>query len=60
LPSRQPELPLALDPAATEFFKDGAYRYEGEGKVRSRQEQVNYLAESRLAQKVGKSVDLVT
>src|SRR5262249_16910260 len=32
-------------PAATEFFKDGAYRYEGEGKVRSRQEQVNYLAE---------------
>src|SRR5246127_2612353 len=36
---------LALDPAATEFFKDGAYRYEGEGKVRSRQEQVNYLAE---------------
>src|SRR5262249_49962649 len=36
---------LALAPAATEFFKDGAYRYEGEGKVRSRQEQVNYLAE---------------
>src|SRR5215468_2346995 len=36
---------LALDPAATEFFKDGAYRYEGEGKVRSRQGQVNYLAE---------------
>src|SRR5262249_16027039 len=29
---------LALDPAATEFFKDGAYRYEGEGKVRSRQD----------------------
>src|SRR6516162_3752714 len=35
---------LALDPAASEFFKDGAYRYAGEGKVRSRQEQVNYLA----------------
>jgi enolase len=37
---------LALDPAATEFFKDGAYRYEGEGKgkVRSRQEQTDYLA----------------
>jgi enolase len=35
---------LALDPAATEFFKDGAYRYEGEGKVRSRQEQADYLA----------------
>ena len=26
---------LALDPAASEFYKDGAYRYEGEGKVRS-------------------------
>jgi enolase len=35
---------LALDPAATEFFKDGAYRYAGEGKVRSRQEQADYLA----------------
>ena len=27
---------LALDCAATEFFKDGAYVYEGEGKTRSR------------------------
>src|SRR6201981_1136998 len=25
---------IALDPASTEFFKDGAYHYEGEGKVR--------------------------
>ena len=36
---------LALDPAATEFFKDGAYRYEGENKTRSKQEQVKYLAD---------------
>jgi enolase len=36
---------LALDPAATEFFKDGAYHYEGEGKNRSIEEQVKYLAE---------------
>src|ERR1700720_2521523 len=36
---------LALDPASTEFFKNGAYHYEGEGKVRSRDEQVKYLAE---------------
>jgi enolase len=36
---------LALDCAATEFFKDGAYAYEGEGKKRSRQEQAKYLAE---------------
>jgi enolase len=36
---------LALDPAATEFFKDGAYHYGGEGKIRSKQEQANYLAD---------------
>ena len=35
---------LALDPAATEFFKDGAYVYEGEGKTRSPQQQADYLA----------------
>jgi enolase len=35
---------LALDCASTEFFKDGAYRYEGEGKTRSAQEQAKYLA----------------
>ena len=36
---------LALDCAATEFFKDGVYTYEGEGKKRSRQDQVKYLGE---------------
>jgi enolase len=36
---------LALDPASTEFFKDGAYHYEGEGKTRSPREQAKYLAE---------------
>ncbi len=36
---------LALDPASTEFFKDGAYHYEGEGKIRSPEEQAKYLAE---------------
>jgi enolase len=35
---------LALDAAASEFFVDGAYRYEGEGKTRSVAEQVDYLA----------------
>src|SRR6202044_3782615 len=29
------EIALALNPASTEFFKDGAYHYEGEEKVRS-------------------------
>ena len=39
------DIALTLDPAATEFFKDGAYHYEGEGKVRSPDEQAKYLGE---------------
>jgi enolase len=35
---------LALDPAASEFFRDGAYHYKGEGKTRSIEQQVDYLA----------------
>ncbi len=35
---------LALDPAASEFFSDGAYQYKGEGKTRSIDQQVDYLA----------------
>jgi enolase len=38
------EVAIALDPASSEFFKDGAYRYEGEGKTRSIDQQVEYLA----------------
>ncbi|MFG1295869.1 phosphopyruvate hydratase [Xanthobacter variabilis] len=36
---------LGLDCASTEFFKDGAYNYAGEGKVRDLEAQVKYLAE---------------
>jgi len=36
---------IALDPASTEFFKNGAYVYEGEGRTRSVEEQARYLAE---------------
>ena len=36
---------LALDPAASEFFSEGAYQYKGEGKTRSIEQQVDYLAE---------------
>jgi enolase len=39
------EVLLALDCAATEFFKDGAYRYQGEGKMRSKEQQVEYLSD---------------
>ncbi|MFY9892907.1 MAG: phosphopyruvate hydratase [Xanthobacteraceae bacterium] len=35
---------LALDPAASEFFRDGTYHYKGEGKTRSIEQQVEYLA----------------
>jgi enolase len=37
------DIVIALDCAATEFFKKGAYVYEGEGKTRSPQEQAEYL-----------------
>jgi enolase len=36
---------IALDPAATEFFKDGKYVYEGEGKTRTPAQQADYLAQ---------------
>ncbi|HMT43939.1 MAG TPA: phosphopyruvate hydratase [Chakrabartia sp.] len=36
---------LALDCAATEYCKDGAYHFEGEGLVRSSEENAKYLAE---------------
>src|SRR4051812_19217248 len=39
------DIVLALDCASTEFFKNGSYAYEGEGKTRSSQEQAKYLAD---------------
>jgi enolase len=39
------DVALALDPAASEFYKDGAYVYAGEGKTRSKKEQAQYLAD---------------
>jgi enolase len=36
---------LALDCAASEFFKDGAYHMEGEGKTFSSEEMVGFLAD---------------
>ncbi|HYA71968.1 MAG TPA: phosphopyruvate hydratase [Roseiarcus sp.] len=38
------DIALGVDCAATEFFHDGAYVYSGEGKTRSIEEQVEYLA----------------
>lgn len=35
---------IALDCAATEFFKDGRYVYEGEGETRDPEKQAKYLA----------------
>ncbi|MBU3076385.1 phosphopyruvate hydratase [Sphingomonas quercus] len=36
---------LALDCAATEFFRDGAYHLDGEGRVLSPEEMAEYLAD---------------
>jgi len=38
------EVAIALDCAATEFFKDGKYVYEGEGQTRDAKAQAEYLA----------------
>ncbi len=38
------DMVLGLDCASTEFFKAGKYHYEGEGKVRTIDQQVKYLA----------------
>ncbi len=38
------DIALGVDCAATEFFRDGKYVYEGEGKTRGPQEQAQYLA----------------
>jgi enolase len=38
------EIAIGMDCAATEFFKNGSYVYEGEGKTRSIEEQAQYLA----------------
>lgn len=38
------DIVLGLDCASTEFFKDGAYVYSGEGVSRSPDEQARYLA----------------
>ena len=38
------EVAIALDCAATEFFKDGSYVYEGERKTRDPKAQAKYLA----------------
>ena len=39
------DIALALDPAASELFKDGKYVLEGEGKVLSSEEMVAYYRE---------------
>jgi len=38
------DVALALDPASSEFFSDKTYRFKGERKTRSIEQQVEYLA----------------
>lgn len=39
------DMMLGLDCASTEFFKNNSYHYEGEGKTRTIEQQVDYLAQ---------------
>ncbi len=39
------DIVLALDPAASEFYRDGRYHLDGEGKVLDSAEMVEYLAD---------------
>jgi enolase len=39
------EIAIALDPATTELYRDGAYHLEGEGRVLSSDEMVQYWVE---------------
>jgi enolase len=39
------EVCIAVDPAASEFFKNGVYDYVGEGKKRSVEEHAQYITE---------------
>ncbi|GAA3635313.1 phosphopyruvate hydratase [Kineosporia mesophila] len=39
------DISIALDPATSEFFRDGVYDYAGEGVKRSVQEHIDYLAD---------------
>jgi enolase 1/2/3 len=39
------DVAIALDPAASEFFRDGAYHLAGEGRVLSSDEMVDYWAD---------------
>jgi enolase len=48
---------LALDCAATEYFRDSAYRMEGEGRTLSPAEMADYLAELAAAYPIGSIED---
>jgi enolase len=39
------DVAIALDPASTEYYRDGAYHLEGEGRTLSSPEMVDYLAD---------------
>ncbi len=39
------DIAIALDPAASEFFRDGAYHLDGEGRVLSSLEMVDYWSD---------------
>ncbi len=38
------DIAILLDPATSEFYRDGAYHYDGMGRVMSSEEHIDYLA----------------
>ena len=46
------DIMIALDVAASEFYKDGKYQMEGEGLVKTSNQMVDYLATKKLGTKV--------
>ena len=39
------DIAVCLDPASSEFFRDGVYDYAGEGRERTAQEHIDYLVD---------------
>jgi enolase len=37
------DITICLDPASSEFFRDGVYNYVGEGRIRAAEEHIDYL-----------------
>jgi len=51
------DITICLDPASSEFFRDGVYDYAGEGRQRTVQEHIDYLVELAARYPIGSIED---